>query len=66
MPDHVVIAILENCMLVMSSPEGLEHLSQRTRLRQFLLWLLPITFTFGLLYGGIGAVFGDVPGQFVL
>jgi signal transduction histidine kinase/CheY-like chemotaxis protein len=48
-------------MLVMSSTEGLEHVSQRTRLRQFLLWLLPITFTFGLLYGGIGAVFGDLP-----
>ena len=48
-------------MLVMSSSEGLEHVSQRTRLRQFLLWLLPITFTFGLLYTAIGVVFGDWP-----
>src|SRR5687768_4794203 len=48
-------------MRVMASTEGLEHVAQRTRLRQFLLWLLPITFTFGLLYGGIGVVFGDLP-----
>jgi signal transduction histidine kinase/ActR/RegA family two-component response regulator len=48
-------------MQVMTSPRGLDQVSQHTRLRQFLLWLLPITFTFGLLYGGIGAVFGDLP-----
>lgn len=48
-------------MQVMASTEGLEHVAQRTRLRQFLLWLIPITFTFGLLYGGIGVVFGDLP-----
>jgi signal transduction histidine kinase/ActR/RegA family two-component response regulator len=45
----------------MHSTEVLEHVSQQNRLRQFLLWLLPITFIFGLLYGGIGAVFGDLP-----
>jgi signal transduction histidine kinase/FixJ family two-component response regulator len=48
-------------MRVMASTEGLEHVAQRTRLRQFLLWLIPITFSFGLLYGGIGVVFGDLP-----
>jgi len=44
----------------MDSTEGLEYAAQRSRLRQFLLWLLPISFTFGLLYGGIGAVFSDL------
>ncbi len=48
-------------MRVMASTEGLEHVAQRTRLRQFLLWLIPITFTFGVLYGGIGVAFGDLP-----
>ena len=48
-------------MRVMPSAGSLEHVSQRNRLRQFLLWLIPITFTFGLLYGGIGVVFDDLP-----
>jgi signal transduction histidine kinase/ActR/RegA family two-component response regulator len=48
-------------MRVMTSTGSLDQVSQRARLRQFLLWLLPITFSFGLLYGGIGAVFGDLP-----
>jgi signal transduction histidine kinase/ActR/RegA family two-component response regulator len=47
-------------MRAMDSTEGLEYAAQRSRLRQFLLWLLPISFTFGLLYGGIGAVFSDL------
>jgi signal transduction histidine kinase/CheY-like chemotaxis protein len=40
---------------------ALDQEAQRARLRQFLLWLLPITFAFGLLYSGLGAVFGDLP-----
>jgi signal transduction histidine kinase/ActR/RegA family two-component response regulator len=45
----------------MTTTEGLDQVSQRARLRQFLLWLIPIAFIFGLLYGGIGVVFGDLP-----
>jgi signal transduction histidine kinase/ActR/RegA family two-component response regulator len=56
-----MITILEDCMQAKTSPGGLDQVSQHARLRQFLLWLLPITFTFGLLYGGIGVVFGDLP-----
>src|SRR5262245_2884693 len=48
-------------MQVVPSTGGLDQVAQRARLRQFLLWLLPITFSFGLLYGAIGAVFGDLP-----
>jgi signal transduction histidine kinase/CheY-like chemotaxis protein len=45
----------------MPAARGLDDAAQRNRLRQFLIWLIPITFGFGLLYGGLGAVFGDLP-----
>ena len=48
-------------MLAVSSSGALDQAAQRARLRQFLISLLPITFCFGLLYGGIGAIFGDLP-----
>jgi signal transduction histidine kinase/ActR/RegA family two-component response regulator len=48
-------------MRVLPAPQGLDQVAQRARLRQFLICLLPITFGFGLLYGGIGVVFGDLP-----
>lgn len=35
--------------------------THRARLRQFLRWLIPISFCFGLVYGGLGAIYGDVP-----
>jgi anti-anti-sigma regulatory factor len=38
-----------------------DQATQRARLRQFLAWIIPIVFGFALLYGGIGAVFGDLP-----
>jgi signal transduction histidine kinase/CheY-like chemotaxis protein len=48
-------------MVTAARPVSLDLDTQRARLRQFLLWLIPICFCFGLLYGGIGAVYGDVP-----
>jgi signal transduction histidine kinase/ActR/RegA family two-component response regulator len=48
-------------MLEVRSSGTLDQAAQRARLRQFLISLIPITFCFGLLYGGIGAIFGDLP-----
>jgi signal transduction histidine kinase/ActR/RegA family two-component response regulator len=39
----------------------LDQAAQRARLKQFLISLIPTAFCFGLLYGGIGAFFGDLP-----
>jgi signal transduction histidine kinase/ActR/RegA family two-component response regulator len=39
----------------------MDQASQRARLKQFLISLIPTAFCFGLLYGGIGVVFGDLP-----
>lgn len=44
-----------------SAPVIWDHAAQRARLRQFLSWLMPIVFSFALLYGATGAVFGDLP-----
>jgi signal transduction histidine kinase/ActR/RegA family two-component response regulator len=48
-------------MLAVSSRGALDEASQRARLKQFLITLIPTVFCFGLLYGATGAVFGDVP-----
>jgi signal transduction histidine kinase/DNA-binding NarL/FixJ family response regulator len=48
-------------MATTSAPGTLDQAAQRARLRQFLVSLIPTVFGFGLLYGGIGAVFGDLP-----
>jgi signal transduction histidine kinase/CheY-like chemotaxis protein len=48
-------------MLAVPSSGSLDQVAQRARLKQFLRSLIPITFCFGLLYGGIGAIFGDLP-----
>jgi signal transduction histidine kinase/ActR/RegA family two-component response regulator len=48
-------------MLAVPSSGALDQDAQRARLQQFFLWLVPITFVFGLLYAGVGVVFGDVP-----
>jgi signal transduction histidine kinase/CheY-like chemotaxis protein len=48
-------------MFVGSRHHPSEQDTHRARLRQFLRWLIPICFGFGLLYGSIGALFGDVP-----
>ncbi len=47
-------------MLAVPQPGSLDQTSQRARLRQFLIWLMPIVFSFGILYVGTGAVFGDL------
>jgi anti-anti-sigma regulatory factor len=44
-----------------TAPGIWDQVTQRARLRQFLAWIIPIVFGFALLYGGIGAVFGDLP-----
>src|SRR5262245_13304420 len=48
-------------MLAASQPGTLDQANQRARLRQFLVWLMPTVFAFGLLYGATGTVFGDLP-----
>src|SRR5262245_61870319 len=48
-------------MPAVSQPGALDQASQRARLQQFLVWLMPTVFGFGLLYGGTGFVFGDLP-----
>jgi signal transduction histidine kinase/ActR/RegA family two-component response regulator len=48
-------------MLAPTQPEYVDHAAQRARLRQFLVCVIPIVFCFSLLYGGTGAVFGDLP-----
>jgi signal transduction histidine kinase/ActR/RegA family two-component response regulator len=47
-------------MIAPLRPDSLDQAAHRARLRQFLLVLMPIVFGFGLLYGAIGAVFGDL------
>jgi signal transduction histidine kinase/ActR/RegA family two-component response regulator len=47
-------------MIAPPPPAYLDQAAQRARLRQFLLVLMPVVFGFGLLYGAIGAVFGDL------
>jgi signal transduction histidine kinase/ActR/RegA family two-component response regulator len=47
-------------MLAVPQPETLDQAAHRARLRQFLLVLMPTVFGFGLLYGAIGGVFGDL------
>jgi rsbT co-antagonist protein RsbR len=44
-----------------TAPGIWDQATQRTRLRLFLAWITPIVFGFALLYGGIGAAFGDLP-----
>src|SRR5262249_660047 len=53
--------IREKRMLAVPSSGSLDQEAQRARLRQFLVWLIPIAFGFGILYGAIGAIFGDLP-----
>jgi signal transduction histidine kinase/ActR/RegA family two-component response regulator len=48
-------------MLTVRPPDNVDDKAQHARLRQFLIWLIPIVFGFSLLYGGIGAFFRDVP-----
>jgi signal transduction histidine kinase/CheY-like chemotaxis protein len=48
-------------MLAVPSSGSLDQEAQRARLQQFLIWLIPIAFGFGFLYGAIGAIFGDLP-----
>jgi signal transduction histidine kinase/ActR/RegA family two-component response regulator len=48
-------------MLAVLSSGAMDQASQRARLKQFLISLIPTAFCFGLLYGGIGVVFGDLP-----
>src|SRR6266496_2217547 len=51
----------ENRMLAVPSSGASDQAAQRARLKQFLISVIPIVFCFGLLYGGIGVVFGDLP-----
>src|SRR5690349_2440869 len=44
-----------------TAPGIWDQATQRARLRLFLAWITPIVFGFALLYGGIGAAFGDLP-----
>src|SRR5438094_185378 len=48
-------------MIAPTQPKYVDQAAQRARLQQFLIWLIPIVFCFGLLYSGTGAVFGDLP-----
>jgi rsbT co-antagonist protein RsbR len=48
-------------MTIAPAPGVWDQATQRARLQQFLTWITPIVFGFALLYGGIGAVFGDLP-----
>jgi signal transduction histidine kinase/ActR/RegA family two-component response regulator len=48
-------------MSASSAPVIWDEESQRARLRQFLIWLMPTVFCFAFLYGGTGALFGDLP-----
>ncbi|HEU5087946.1 MAG TPA: ATP-binding protein [Roseiflexaceae bacterium] len=48
-------------MLTVPSPENFDAEAQRARFRQFLKWLIPICFVFGILYAGTGIFFGDTP-----